>query len=158
MGQSDAEWPFVEPLLPRRERSRRRLDDRTVLNGVVWKLRTGTAWAGRARGVRILGHAAHPLPPLGQGRHLAGYTSNAVRLAARSGRTRGRSGHRVGPGRCTPRSRVGRTHQRRHQPPKDVSSCERGETADRRTAAQLPKTCHSDANTDQTSASWRTPR
>ncbi len=41
---SDAEWAFVEPLLPRSERGRRRLDDRTVLNGIVWKFRTGTAW------------------------------------------------------------------------------------------------------------------
>ncbi|MFC7908669.1 transposase [Streptomyces nigra] len=28
----------------RSERGRRRLDDRTVLNGIVWKFRTGTAW------------------------------------------------------------------------------------------------------------------
>ncbi|MFE4369283.1 transposase [Streptomyces sp. NPDC056835] len=25
-------------------RGRRRLDDRTVLNGIVWKLGTGTVW------------------------------------------------------------------------------------------------------------------
>ncbi|MFI8170925.1 transposase [Streptomyces sp. NPDC085931] len=41
---SDAEWAFVQPLLPRSQRGRRRLDDRTVLNGIVWKFRTGTAW------------------------------------------------------------------------------------------------------------------
>ncbi|MFF1650623.1 IS5 family transposase [Streptomyces sp. NPDC058240] len=41
---SDAEWEFVRPLLPRSERGRKRLDDRTVLNGIVWKFRTGTAW------------------------------------------------------------------------------------------------------------------
>ncbi|MFI6210332.1 IS5 family transposase [Streptomyces sp. NPDC051041] len=41
---SDAEWAFVQPLLPRSGRGRRRLDDRTVLNGIVWKFRTGTAW------------------------------------------------------------------------------------------------------------------
>ncbi|WP_436319328.1 IS5 family transposase [Streptomyces nigra] len=41
---SDAEWAFVQPLLPRSERGRRRLDDRTVLNGIVSKFRTGTAW------------------------------------------------------------------------------------------------------------------
>ncbi|MET8601535.1 IS5 family transposase [Streptomyces althioticus] len=41
---SDAEWAFVQPLLPRSERGSRRLDDRTVLNGIVWKFRTGTAW------------------------------------------------------------------------------------------------------------------
>lgn len=32
--------PVVAPL----GRGRKRLDDRTVLNGIVWKFRTGTAW------------------------------------------------------------------------------------------------------------------
>jgi transposase len=41
---SDAEWELIEPLLPRPGRGRRRLDDRRVLNGIVWKLRTGVAW------------------------------------------------------------------------------------------------------------------
>ncbi len=41
---SDAEWEFVRPLLPASLRGRKRLDDRTVLNGIVWKFRTGTAW------------------------------------------------------------------------------------------------------------------
>lgn len=41
---SDAEWELIEPLLPRPGRGRRRLDDRRVLNGIVWRLRTGVAW------------------------------------------------------------------------------------------------------------------
>ncbi|MGQ4490791.1 IS5 family transposase [Streptomyces sp. SAS_281] len=41
---SDAEWEFVRPLLPVSLRGRKRLDDRKVLNGIVWKFRTGTAW------------------------------------------------------------------------------------------------------------------
>ncbi|MGZ3113416.1 IS5 family transposase [Streptomyces sp. H62] len=41
---SDAEWEFVRPLLPVSPRGRKRLDDRKVLNGIVWKFRTGTAW------------------------------------------------------------------------------------------------------------------
>lgn len=41
---SDAEWEFVPPLLPESLRGRKRLDDREVLNGIVWKFRTGTAW------------------------------------------------------------------------------------------------------------------
>ncbi|MFQ6198648.1 transposase [Streptomyces sp. NPDC000405] len=32
---SDVEWTFIQPLLPRRERGRRRLDDRTVLRDCV---------------------------------------------------------------------------------------------------------------------------
>ncbi|MGW1504398.1 transposase [Streptomyces mirabilis] len=41
---TDAEWEFVGPLLPVSLRGRKRLDDRKVLNGIVWKFRTGTAW------------------------------------------------------------------------------------------------------------------
>lgn len=41
---SDAEWEFVRPLLPESVRGRKRLDDRRVLNGIVWKFRTGVAW------------------------------------------------------------------------------------------------------------------
>jgi transposase len=41
---SDVEWEFVRPLLPESLRGRKRLDDRTVLNGIVWKFRTGVAW------------------------------------------------------------------------------------------------------------------
>ncbi|MFJ5138789.1 IS5 family transposase [Streptomyces sp. NPDC088707] len=41
---SDAEWEFVRPLLPESLRGRKRPEDRRVLNGIVWKFRTGTAW------------------------------------------------------------------------------------------------------------------
>ena len=41
---SEAEGEFVRSLLPVSLRGRKRLDDRTVLNGIVWKFRTGTAW------------------------------------------------------------------------------------------------------------------
>lgn len=40
---SGAEWEFGRPLLPVSLRGRKRLDDRTVLNGMVWKFRTGSA-------------------------------------------------------------------------------------------------------------------
>jgi transposase len=41
---SDHEWEFVCPLLPLPLRGRKRVDDRRVLNGIVWKFRTGSAW------------------------------------------------------------------------------------------------------------------
>jgi len=41
---SDVEWVLLEPLLPRSVMGRPRLDDRRVLNGIVWKFRTGVAW------------------------------------------------------------------------------------------------------------------
>ncbi|MGW2370606.1 IS5 family transposase [Streptomyces sp. NPDC001667] len=41
---SDAEWALIRPLLPRPVLGRPRLDDRMVLNGIVWKFRTGVPW------------------------------------------------------------------------------------------------------------------
>jgi transposase len=41
---ADAEWEVLSRLLPRPVTGRPRQDDRVVLNGIVWKLRTGSAW------------------------------------------------------------------------------------------------------------------
>ncbi|MFD7453226.1 transposase [Kitasatospora sp. NPDC059827] len=41
----DAEWAVLSRFLPTsRVAGRPRSDDRLVLNGIVWKLRTGTSW------------------------------------------------------------------------------------------------------------------
>ena len=39
---TDFEWSVVEPLLPNMPRAD---DSRTVLNGIYWRLRTGSPWA-----------------------------------------------------------------------------------------------------------------
>ncbi|MFD3553437.1 transposase [Streptomyces goshikiensis] len=41
---SDVEWELVQPLLSRLALGRPRLDDGTILNGILWKFRTGVAW------------------------------------------------------------------------------------------------------------------
>ncbi|MEU1081732.1 transposase [Streptomyces sp. NPDC005908] len=41
---SDVESEFIRPLLPRSLRGRKRLDDQTILNGIVWKFQAGVAW------------------------------------------------------------------------------------------------------------------
>ena len=38
------EWRAIQPLLPR-SRGIKRVDDRRVLNGILWRLRTGRSWA-----------------------------------------------------------------------------------------------------------------
>lgn len=42
---SDFEWGVIEPVLPRKSRGVPRVDDRRVLNGIFWVLRSGAPWA-----------------------------------------------------------------------------------------------------------------
>ena len=39
---SDFEWSIIQPLLPNKPRGKPRADDRKVLNGIYWRLRTGS--------------------------------------------------------------------------------------------------------------------
>jgi transposase len=41
---SDAEWAIISPLLPNKSRGVARVDDRRVINGIFWILRTGSPW------------------------------------------------------------------------------------------------------------------
>ena len=41
---SDFEWGVIAPLLPNKPRGVPRVDDRRVLNGIFWVLRTGAPW------------------------------------------------------------------------------------------------------------------
>ena len=42
---SDAEWKIIKPLLPNKSRGVKRVNDRRVLNGIFWRLRSGAPWA-----------------------------------------------------------------------------------------------------------------
>jgi len=41
---SDAEWRLINPILPCKPRGVSRVDDRRVLNGIFWVLRSGAPW------------------------------------------------------------------------------------------------------------------
>ena len=41
---TDFEWRIIEPLLPDKPRGVPRVDDRRVLNGIYWVLRSGAPW------------------------------------------------------------------------------------------------------------------
>ena len=41
---TDFEWAIIEPLLPNKPRGVPRVDDRRVLNGILWRFRTGSPW------------------------------------------------------------------------------------------------------------------
>ena len=42
---SDFEWSIIQPHLPNKVRGVPRVDDRKVLNGILWRFRTGSPWA-----------------------------------------------------------------------------------------------------------------
>ena len=41
---SDSEWAAIKPFLPNKSRGVRRVNDRRVLNGTFWVLRSGAPW------------------------------------------------------------------------------------------------------------------
>ncbi|MCB1375970.1 MAG: transposase, partial [Rhodobacteraceae bacterium] len=41
---TDAEWAIIEPLLPNKPRGVPRVDDRRVINGILWRFRSGARW------------------------------------------------------------------------------------------------------------------
>jgi transposase len=41
---SDVEWARIEPLMPRGRRGAHRVDDRRVISGIVYMLRSGVRW------------------------------------------------------------------------------------------------------------------
>ncbi|ESY90273.1 transposase [Mesorhizobium sp. URHB0026] len=41
---SDFEWRVIKPLLPNKPRGVPRVDDRRVMNGIFWVLRSGAPW------------------------------------------------------------------------------------------------------------------
>ena len=45
---TDFEWSVIQPLLPNKPRGVPRVDDRRVLNGILWRFRTGSPWAPSA--------------------------------------------------------------------------------------------------------------
>ncbi len=42
---TDLEWAVIQPVLARSKQGARRIDERKVMNGILWRLRTGAAWA-----------------------------------------------------------------------------------------------------------------
>jgi transposase len=43
-GLTDREWSAIKPMLPNKPRGVARVNDRRVLNGIFWVLRSGAPW------------------------------------------------------------------------------------------------------------------
>jgi transposase len=41
---SDEEWAIISPVLPNNSRGVECVDDRRVINGILWRFRTGSSW------------------------------------------------------------------------------------------------------------------
>ena len=64
---SDFEWSVIEPLLPTKVRGVSRVNDRRVLNGIFWRLRTGGTVGGHSVALRTAHDLREPLQPVAQG-------------------------------------------------------------------------------------------
>ena len=58
---SDKEWSIIEPLLLRKSRGVKRVDDRRVINGIPWRFRTGSSWRDVPERLRPTHDAPQPV-------------------------------------------------------------------------------------------------
>ena len=75
---TDFEWSIMEPLLPNKPRGVPRADDRKVLNGIYWRLRTGAPWADIPERYGPLHNLRQSVPPLGEDRRVGPHLRGCV--------------------------------------------------------------------------------
>ena len=76
---TDFEWSVIEPLLPNKPRGVPRVDDRRVLNGIMWVLRSGAPW-------RDLPERYGPTPPATTASTAGARRASGIALWTRSSR------------------------------------------------------------------------
>ena len=66
---TDEEWAIVGPLIPPAKRggNKRTVDEREIVNGVMYILSTGCQWRRSAEGPAAAQHGERLLPALGRG-------------------------------------------------------------------------------------------
>jgi transposase len=72
---SEAEWRLIAPLLPNKRRGLARVDDRRVINGIFYVLRTGSPWRDLPERYGALHDGLQPLQQMGSG-PVSGYVSS----------------------------------------------------------------------------------
>ena len=68
---TDDEWAAIKPMLPNKPRGVPRVNDRRVLNGIFWVLRSGAPWRDSAGQLRSVHHLLQSLRSLAASRRLA---------------------------------------------------------------------------------------
>ena len=64
---SDCEWSVIKPMLPNKPRDVPRVNDRRVLNGTFWVLRSGAPWRDLPERLATIGSFAGGGPASGTG-------------------------------------------------------------------------------------------
>src|SRR3954464_9693828 len=67
---TDSEWKAIEPCLPNKPRGVPRVNDRRVLNGIFWVLRSGARWADFAGALWAANDHLQSLQSLAEGRRV----------------------------------------------------------------------------------------
>jgi len=64
---TDVEWVLIQSLLRNKPRSVPRVDDRRVINGILWRFRIGSPWADFSDRYGTYTHLLQPIPAMAQG-------------------------------------------------------------------------------------------
>lgn len=80
---TDFEWSVTESLLPTKVWGVRRVDDRRVLSGIFWRLRTGTPWAAIPARYGPQHDLRQPFQPMAQGWSLGAHSADRIRRLRR---------------------------------------------------------------------------
>ena len=75
---TDHEWAAIKPMLPNKPRGVPRVNDRRVLNGIFWVLRSGAPVARSAKQLRSVHHLLQSLRSLAAGGRLGQNYGRAV--------------------------------------------------------------------------------
>ena len=64
---TDHEWSAIKPMLPNKARGVPRVNDRRVLNGIYWVLRSGAPWRDLPGSSRPIYHLLQPFCAVAKG-------------------------------------------------------------------------------------------